>query len=129
MGMIDPIIAVKDVEVSSKWYRSVFGCRSMHGGKEFDILVTEDDIVLICLHEWGEHGHPTMMVPDSAPGNGLILYFRTENMKGIRQNVEKIGYSIEEDIHLNPNSRKTEFSLRDPDGYYWTITEFHNYEG
>ena len=36
---------------------------------------------------------------------------------------------FEDDIHLNPNSTKKEFSLRDPDGYYLTITEFHKYEG
>lgn len=98
-------------------------------GKEFDILVSENDEVLICLHKWGEHEHPTMTDPGIAPGNGLILYFRTENMNAIRQNVDKIGGSIEEEIHLNPNSRKMEFSLRDPDGYYLTITEFHQYEG
>jgi hypothetical protein len=27
MTKIDPIIAVKDVEASSKWYQSVFGCK------------------------------------------------------------------------------------------------------
>jgi len=70
-----------------------------------------------------------MTNPGITPGNGLILYFRTENMNVIRQNVEKIGGFIVEDIHLNPNSRKKEFSLRDPDGYYLTITEFHKYEG
>ena len=129
MTKIDPIIAVKDVEASSKWYQSVFDCRSLHGGKEFDILVSENDEILICLHKWGEHQHPTMTKPDITPGNGLILYFRTENMNGIRQNVEKTGGLIAEDIHLNPNSRKKEFSLRDPDGYYLTITEFHKYEG
>jgi catechol-2,3-dioxygenase len=59
MIKIDPIIAVKDVEASSKWYQSVLGCRSMHGGKEFDILISENDEVLLCLHKWGEHGHPT----------------------------------------------------------------------
>ncbi len=129
MTKIDPIIAVKDVEVSSKWYQSVFGCRSMHGGKEFDVLLSENDDVLICLHKWGEHAHPTMTNSNITPGNGLILYFRTENMNAIRQNVEKIGGTIEEDIHLNPNSTKKEFSIRDLDGYYLTITEFHKYEG
>lgn len=129
MTKADPIIAVKDVEASSEWYQSVFGCRSMHGGKEFDILVSEDDEILICLHKWGAHGHPTMANPDITPGNGLILYFRTENMNVIRQNVENRGYTIEEDIHLNTNSTKMEFSLRDPDGYYLTITEYHKYEG
>jgi hypothetical protein len=129
MTKVDPIIAVKDVEARSKWYQSVFDCRSMHGGKEFDILVSENDEILICLHQWGEHQHPTMTDPSITPGNGLILYFRTENMNVIRQNVEKIGGFIVEDIHLNPNSRKKEFSLRDLDGYYLTITEFHKYEG
>jgi len=129
MTKMDPIIAVKDVEGSSKWYQSVFGCRSMHGGKEFDILVSENDDILLCLHQWGEHHHPTMTDPGITPGNGLILYFRTDNMNLIRENVEKSGGILEEDIHLNPNSGKKEFSLRDPDGYYLTITEFHRYEG
>lgn len=129
MTKIDPIIAVKDVEASSKWYRSLFGCSSMHGGNEFDILVSENDEILICLHKWGTDEHPTMTDPSVTPGNGLILYFRTDNMDTIRQNVEKIGVLVEEDIHINPNSRKKEFSFRDPDGYYLTITEFHTYKG
>jgi hypothetical protein len=128
MIKIDPIIAVKDIEISSTWYQSVFNCRSMHGGKEFDILTSENEI-LICLHKWGEHKHPTMTNPTITPGNGLILYFRTENMNAIRQNVERLGWTIEEDIHINPNSTKKEFSIRDPDGYFLTITEFHKYEG
>jgi len=101
----------------------------MHGGKEFDIIVSEDDEIFICLHKWGEHQHPTMTNPNIAPGNGLILYFRTENMNTIQQNVEKIGGFILEDIHVNPNSTKKEFSLKDLDGYYLTVTEFHKYEG
>lgn len=129
MSKMDPIIAVKDVEASSKWYQSVFGCRSLHGGKEFDILVSENDQILICLHKWGEHGHPTMTNPAIKPGNGLILYFRTENMEGIRKNASTHGIDVEEDVHLNPNSTKMEFSLRDPDGYYLTISQFHEYEG
>lgn len=129
MMKLDPIIAVKDIEASSKWYQSVFNCRSMHGGSEFDILVSEGDEILICLHKWGEHEHPTMANAAITPGNGLILYFRTENMNIIRLNVEKMKYKVEEDIHVNPNSTKKEFSLRDPDGYYLTITEFHAYKG
>ena len=129
MTKLDPIIAVKNVEASSKWYQSVLGCRSMHGGKEFDILVSENDEVLLCLHKWGEHQHPSMTNPGITPGNGLIFYFRTDNMDAIRQNVEKTGWSVVEEVHLNPNSLKKEFSLRDPDGYYLTITEFHKYDG
>lgn len=129
MTKIDPIIAVKDVEASSKWYEEIFGCRRNHGGNEFAVLVSENNEVLICLHQWGRHEHPTMANPDIPPGNGLILYFKTDNLNDIRQNVAKANWPVEEDIHLNTNSNKMEFSFRDPDGYYWTITEFHNYEG
>ena len=58
----------------------------------------------------------------------LQRYFKTENMNEIRQNIEKIGATVEE-IHLNTNSLRKEFSARDLDGYYLTITEIHNYEG
>ena len=129
MIKVDPIIAVKDVEVSSKWYQKVFGCHSMHGGKEFDILVTEKNEILLCLHKWEAHGHRTMKDPDIPHGNGLILYFRTDAMKKIRENVAAISHAVAEDIHLNENSTKLEFSLKDPDGYYLTISEFHTYEG
>jgi predicted enzyme related to lactoylglutathione lyase len=127
---IDPIIAVKDVEASANWYQQVFGFKRAYGGKDrFAVLVSENDEILLCLHKWEEHEHPTMTNSTITPGNGLILYFRTENMNAIRQNVEKTGGIVEEETHLNPNSLKKEFSLRDPDGYYLTITEFHKYEG
>jgi catechol 2,3-dioxygenase-like lactoylglutathione lyase family enzyme len=129
MTKIDPIIAVKDVAASSNWYEAIFGCRRTHGGDEFAVLVSERNEVLICLHQWGRHEHPTMANPDITPGNGLILYFKTDNMNDIRQNVAEANWPVEEDIHLNTNSNKTEFSFRDPDGYYWIITQFHNYEG
>ena len=129
MIKIDPIIAVKDIEVSSIWYEQVFGFRRTHGGNDFAVLVSENNEISLCLHKWGEHQHPTMIDSHKTPGNGLILYFRTDNMKVIRENVAKINSIVEEDIHLNPNSLKNEFSLKDPDGYYLIITEFHSYEG
>ncbi|MEO8824161.1 MAG: VOC family protein [Ginsengibacter sp.] len=129
MTKLDPIIAVKDVEASAEWYGKIFGCKRMHGGDEFVVLVTEKNEVLICLHKWGEHEHATMKNPDITPGNGLILYFKTNNMDEIRQDAEKAGWPIEEELHLNHNSNKMEFSFYDPDGYFWIITEYHNYEG
>ena len=62
-------------------------------------------------------------------GNGLILYYKTDDINLVKQNVKTMGWPVEEDIHLNSNSTKMEFSLRDPDGYYLTITEYHEYEG
>lgn len=129
MTKIDPIIAVKDVNASAKWYQSVFGCKRTHGENEFAVLEDQNGEILICLHKWGTHEHPTMKNPDISSGNGLIIYYKTHNMHIIRENLKKMGYPVEEDVHLNPNTRKLEFSMRDPDGYYLTVTEFHKYEG
>ncbi|MDF3025989.1 MAG: glyoxalase [Fluviicola sp.] len=129
MNKIDPIIAVKDVNLSAAWYQSVFECKRKHGGSDFAVLEDENNEILICLHKWGEHAHPTMVNPTITAGNGLILYYKTDNLVAIRQNIEKMRYPVEEEIHLNPNSMKKEFSLRDLDGYYWTISEYHTYEG
>ncbi|WP_347174257.1 VOC family protein [Polaribacter uvawellassae] len=129
MTKIDPIIAVKDVNESAEWYQKVFDCKRTHGGNEFAVLEDENGEILICLHKWGEHEHPTMTIPNIKPGNGLIIYYKTDKLDIIRSNIKKMDYPIEKEIHINPNSTKKEFSLRDPDGYYLTITEYHKYEG
>ena len=129
MTGLDPIIAVKDVEASSKWYQKIFGFKNNHGGDHFSVLVSDDNEIILCLHKWNEHNHPTMTNPNITVGNGLLLYFRTENMDMIYQNAIKADCVIEEEVHLNPNSLRQEFSFRDPDGYFLTVTEFHKYEG
>ena len=129
MTRLDPIIAVKDVEASSKWYQKIFELRNDHGGDHFSVLVSDDNEIILCLHKWEEHNHPTMTNPAITPGNGLLLYFRTENMLTIYQNAKDAGCVIEEEIHLNSNSLRKEFSFRDPDGYFLTVSEFHTYEG
>lgn len=129
MTRLDPIIAVKDVEASSKWYQKIFGFKNNHGGDHFSVLVSDDNEIILCLYKWNEHNHPTMTDPNITVGNGLLLYFRTENMDMIYQNALKAGCVIEGEVHLNPNSLRQEFSFRDPNGYVLTVTEFHKYEG
>lgn len=129
MIKLDPIIAVQDVNKSSAWYEAVFDCRRTHGGNEFAVLEDKNEAILICLHKWGEHEHPNMKNPDISIGNGLILYFKTDCLAEIYQVVKQMNYPVSEEMHLNANSMKKEFSLRDLDGYYLTITEYHSYKG
>jgi len=123
----DPMIAVRDVVKSSQWYQELFDCKSIHGGDAFDILVGDNEEVILCLHKWGEHEHPTMINQALTTGNGFLLYFRTSNMETIRANAEKHGIIIEAEVALNPNSNVREFSVKDLDGYYLTIAEYHTY--
>jgi hypothetical protein len=129
MTRIDPIIAVKDITASAAWYMRILGLQNLHGGSHFATLAAPDGEFVLCLHPWGEHGHPTMMDRSITPGNGLILYVRTSRLQEARKTVQDMGWKVEEDLHLNINSRHREFAVRDPDGYYVIITEQHEYEG
>jgi len=77
------IIGVGDVPGSFKWYQSLLGLphtAPAHDG--FGQILDSDGTVLLCLHEWGVHEHPSLMSPDHAqPGNGLLLFFRTRTAK------------------------------------------------
>jgi catechol 2,3-dioxygenase-like lactoylglutathione lyase family enzyme len=129
MTKLDPVIAVKDVEASAEWYRKIFGFNNAHGGDHFAVLKTKDNEIILCLHAWEMDNHPTMNNPNITTGNGVLLYFRTADWNEIEQNLGKIGWKLEEEVHQNTNSLKQEFSLRDPDGYFITVTEYHTYEG
>jgi hypothetical protein len=63
------------------------------------------------------------MSPDkAAAGNGLLLFFRVDDFGGAVQRTRALLSRLDEEPNLNPNTRTMEFSLRDPDGYYVTIS-------
>lgn len=125
MMKLDPIIAVRDMEASCRWYKDLLGCECQ--GEHIKNLIDESNQVLLCLHVWEEDDHPTMKDFSITPGNGLILYFRVPDLGAIRENAKRLKARIDEEIHTNPNSRVREFSLWDLDGYYLIITEYHDY--
>ncbi|MBC8067104.1 MAG: glyoxalase [Deltaproteobacteria bacterium] len=89
----------------------------------FGRLVDDDGTVLLCLHEWGEHDHRSLTSPvHAAPGNGLLLFFRVDDFDEALARARKLVPRLEEEPHTNPSTGTQEFSLRDPDGYYATIS-------
>ncbi|APG59845.1 VOC family protein [Christiangramia salexigens] len=117
----EAIIGVCNVEKSSKWYQKLLGCKSNHGGQYFEILADQYETTILNLHKWEEHGHPTLNNPKMAE-NGLILYFRVDNLEEIWQNAKSLSAVIEEEPNLNQNSGRKEFSIRDIDNYYLIIS-------
>lgn len=117
----EPILAVKDVNKSSSWYQNLLNCKGIHGGTSFEILTDMDGNQILSLHKWDEHGHPTLTNPKVKAGHGLILYFRVDNLDRLWQNTKDLNAFIEEEPHLNKNSGRMEFSLRDLDDYYISI--------
>jgi catechol 2,3-dioxygenase-like lactoylglutathione lyase family enzyme len=118
------IIGVADVGVSLTWYQSVFGQpQTEPAHAHFGQLLDSDGTVLLCLHQWGAHEHPSLMSPDRAtPGNGLLLFFRVDDFDQALQRARSLVPRFEEEPHFNPNTRTQEFSVRDPDGYHVTIS-------
>jgi len=123
MTRLETIIAVKNVAKSSKWYQNLLNLKSNHGGDNFEMLTNQKGEVILCLHRWGEHEHPSMKDPNIAVGNGLILYFRVSELKELWDRATKLNLDIEEEPHLNGNSGEQQFILRDLDSYYLIISE------
>jgi catechol 2,3-dioxygenase-like lactoylglutathione lyase family enzyme len=119
------IIGVRDVPGSLRWYQALFGQPAVPSAHDYFAQVLDSDgTVLICLHEWGAHEHPSLMSPEDAPpGNGLLLFFRVEDYDLALERARSLVSGLEEEPHVNPNTRTREFSLRDPDGYSVTISE------
>jgi catechol 2,3-dioxygenase-like lactoylglutathione lyase family enzyme len=120
------VIGVDDVPASFKWYQALFGqpeTRPEHS--YFGQIRDSDGTVLLCLHRWGAHDHPSLMSRDEAtPGNGLLLFFRVDDFDIALKRARALVARLEEEPHANPNTRTQEFSLRDPDGYFVTISAF-----
>jgi catechol 2,3-dioxygenase-like lactoylglutathione lyase family enzyme len=118
------IIGVNDVRSSFTWYQSLFGqADTAPAHADFGQLVDSDGTVLLCLHAWGAHEHPTLTSPDHAtPGNGLLLFFRVDDFDLALERARSLVPRLEEEPHVNANTGTTEFSVRDPDGYWVTIS-------
>jgi len=118
------IIGVADVPASFKWYQSLLGRPETAPAHDyFGQILDSDGTVLLCLHAWGEHDHPSLTNPDTAtPGNGLLLFFRVDDFDEALARARALVDRFEEEPHVNPNTKTAEFSLRDPDGYYVSIS-------
>ncbi len=118
------IIGVADVAKSFAWYQTLFGQPATGPAHDYwGQVVDGDGTVLLCLHAWGAHEHPSLASPlGSTPGNGLLLFFRVDDFDAALARARGLGSGLEAEPDVNPATRTQEFSLRDPDGYYVTIS-------
>jgi predicted enzyme related to lactoylglutathione lyase len=111
------MIVVADVETVSRWFQAVLGVASGHGGSEYEMLMDGDEVVAQ-LHQWEADEHPHLGDPgDPSRGNGILLWFATDDFDAILTRVEKIGAEIIDGPLTNPNSHQREVWLRCPEGY------------
>ena len=118
-----PLIAVSDVEASSRWYQRLLGCQSAHGGKEYERLVS-NGVLILQLHGFEvEHHHGAIADPDDRPyGNGVLLWFEVDDFEDAVVRVGDLKARVLLPRHRNPphgdgGPNHWEIWLRDPDGY------------
>jgi catechol 2,3-dioxygenase-like lactoylglutathione lyase family enzyme len=112
-----PLICVRDVEASSRWYQRLLGCKGNHGGPEYERLMFNGKLVLQ-LHKWeAEHDHGPIGDPNLAHGNGVLLWFEVNDFEAAVARAGDLQAEIVLPRHRNPRPNHWEIWLRDPDGY------------
>jgi catechol 2,3-dioxygenase-like lactoylglutathione lyase family enzyme len=118
-----PLLAVTDVEASSRWYQRLLGCQSGHGGPVYEQLLWNGQIVAQ-LHSFkSDHSHGAIGNPSDKPyGNGVLLWFEVEDFDAIMNRAAEMKVDIVLPRHRNPpegdgGPNHWECWMRDPDGY------------
>ncbi len=117
-----PLIAVADVEATSRFFQKLLGCVSAHGGPEYERLEQNGRLVMQ-LHRWEvEHHHGPIGDPNLPHGNGVLLWFEIDDFDAAMERVAELQPPIVMPKHRNPpdgngGPNHWECWLRDPNGY------------
>ncbi len=112
----ETMIAVKDVEASSRFYQQLLDAKSAHGGNEYDMIVKGEEL-LLQLHDWDPEEHTGMLVDGVPPGNGVLIMFRAEDFDATVARARDMGIRFLEEPMVNPLAHHRECIVEDPDGY------------
>jgi predicted enzyme related to lactoylglutathione lyase len=118
------LVAVRDVEASSRWYQHLLGLRSDHGGPTYERLVDGNTLVLQLHGFASDHHHGTIGDPERELGNGVVLWFgETADFDGAVARAEELRATVVHPPLRNPSEGlgngpgHREIWLKDPDGY------------
>lgn len=114
-----PLLTVRSVKKSSLFYQKILGCKSGHGGNEYERLVFKNKIILQ-LHAWDvDHHHENFLGNQNlkSRGNGVVVWFMVEHLDRSVKEIKKSKVKILKDVAVNPNAQHREIWFSDPDGY------------
>jgi catechol 2,3-dioxygenase-like lactoylglutathione lyase family enzyme len=115
-----PLIAVRDVRASGRWYCELLGIEN-DGGSDHDDVYDRllcNGSLLLQLHAWDEEEHPNLVGADAAPhGHGVLLWFEVDDFDSVVERARALAAEIVQEPHVNPAPLHREIWIRDPDGY------------
>jgi hypothetical protein len=115
-----PLIAVRNVRASSRWYGQLLAADSLpeHSHRDLYDRIYCSGRLLLQLHAWEEEDHPNLVNADAVrPGHGVLLWFQVDDFDSVVQRARELGAEIIQEPHINPAPRHREIRLRDSDGY------------
>ena len=116
----EPLIAVRDVRTSRRWYQELLGVTGMpehEHRNSYDRMLVDGQIILQ-LHSWDEDNHPNLVNADAAPnGHGVLLWFEVDDFDAAVERARSLRAEVIEEPHVNPQAGHREIWLRDPDRY------------
>ncbi len=118
-----PLLCVRDVEASSRWYQRLLGLQSAHGGREYERLQTADGRLILQLHAWDVmHDHGAIGDPSLPPGNGVLIWIEIDDFDAALARANELKSEVVLPKHRNPpdgngGPNHWELWIRDLDGY------------
>ena len=119
-----PLIAVRDVRASSRWYQQLLqvGALPEHEHRDVYSRILCDDHLILQLHAWDEEDHPNLVNADLAPpGHGVLLWFEVDDFDAAVERARSLRAEVIEEPHVNQAAAHMEMWIRDPDGYLVVI--------
>ena len=118
-----PLIAVRDVRASTRWYAQLFGFThavSVHDAL-YQRMMTKDadgERIALQLHAWDEEDHPNLVNRAKAPvGHGVLIWFQVSDIDAVIARAGKLNARNLHGPARNENSGAMEIWVEDPDGY------------
>ena len=115
-----PLIAVRDVRASSRWYTELLGADSLadHSHRDVYDRISCSGRLVLQLHAWDKEDHPNLVNADAAPpGHGVLLWFQVDDFDSAVERARGLGAEIIDGPLINPAPQHREIWLRDPDHY------------
>ena len=120
MVAAQPLIAVRNVRASSRWYAELLGADPLpeHSHRDFYDRISCSGKLVLQLHAWDEENHPNLVNADAAPpGHGVLVWFQVDDFDSVVKRARGLAAEVVLEPHFNPAPRHREIWLRDPDGY------------
>jgi hypothetical protein len=119
-----PLIAVRDVKASSRWYSELLDADSLpeHDHRDVYDRISRAGRLLLQLHAWDEEVHPNLVNAAAAPvGHGVVLWFQVEDFDSAVKRARELKAEVIAGPLINPAPQHREIWLRDPDGFVVVI--------